>query len=51
MRYFVKTYFHGWKEIDKEHFDSWRNTIRSGAVAMTTAEKERHIHKRIIILK
>lgn len=43
MKYFIKTLFHGWKEVDKENFDVWCNNIRRGAVAMTEDEKEKCI--------
>ena len=43
MRYFVKSHYHGWCEVDKEHFDSFCEHIRKYATGIRAENKEEYI--------
>lgn len=43
MRYFVKSHYHGWCEVAKEHFDSFCEHIRKYATGIRAENKEQYI--------
>ena len=43
MRYFVKSHYHGWCEVDKEHFDRFCERIRKYATGIRAENKEEYI--------
>ena len=43
MKYFVKSHYHGWCEVDKEHFDSFCEHIRKYATGILAENKEEYI--------
>ena len=43
MRYFVKSHYHGWCEVDKENFDSFCEHIRKYATGIRAENKEEYI--------
>lgn len=43
MRYYIKTYFHGWQEVSKEGFDRFVQVIRQGSTAIPSHKKDEYI--------
>ena len=43
MRYFVKSHFSGWREVDEIRYNRFIDIIRHGAIAMTDHQKEQYI--------
>lgn len=45
-RYFVKSYFYGWREVTEQQFSAFCEHIRKNAVAMPPAQREQWIRDR-----
>ena len=44
-RYFVKSRFYGWRQVNAEQYARFVDVIRKGASAMTAEKKEEYIQK------
>jgi hypothetical protein len=44
--YYVKSHFHGWREVSKERFDSFVEHLRKNATGIPADKKEAYIQTR-----
>ena len=51
MRYYIKSLFHGWRQVSEKRYNQWCQTIRTGAVNMTKERREELIKERARIEK
>ena len=45
-RYFVKSHFNGWQEVDEEHYNNFIKIIQNGATALNDTQKEQYIKQK-----
>lgn len=45
-KYYVKSLFHGWREVSKERFDSFVEHLQKNATGIPAAKKEEYIQTR-----
>lgn len=45
MKYFVKSFFHGWTEVSKEQFDKFVEAKRNNIPAIPEDQKDAHVSK------
>lgn len=50
-KYFVKTFFHGWREVNKENFEKFVKNIREGSINITYDKKDEFIANKTKIVK
>ncbi|MBQ7792891.1 MAG: hypothetical protein IJ366_00385 [Clostridia bacterium] len=43
MRYFVKSHFHGWCEVDEEHYNKFVDNILKNATGLKSEQKKDYI--------
>lgn len=51
MKYFVKSHFSGWVEVDKEKFYGFRRLLRNTATNIPADKKEEYIESRTKIIE
>ena len=46
-KYYIKTLFHGWKEVTQERQQEYIKHLRNGIMTMTEEKKEAYIKTRV----